>query len=154
MSLKLEFVNIHLDSCAFDPKYSPEDKAAETILRLCKEQKLNYTIAHSVLKEIEHPNTPSCVKREAASTIFTIVTTLTNDEEILKQKIWDILVGNGSRSKMKQDAIHVFEAHKYGAYFITTDERILKKRSQIEKISNVKIMSPSELVLLIGLSIS
>lgn len=53
--------NNFIDSCAFDPKYEPEDKASIAIFQLYKEGKLLIQIAHSTQKEIEHPNTPAWV---------------------------------------------------------------------------------------------
>ena len=121
--------NIFLDSCAFDPKYSPEDTAALHLFELYKNAILRLQIAHSTQKELEHPNTPKWVKSEAATLIFTIETSLTSEEMKAKDNILRILAGNGKPEKMLQDAQHIFEAQKYGAYFVTTDERILKKRA-------------------------
>ncbi len=47
---------------------------------------------------------------------------------------------------MEQDANHVFEAHKYGGYFVTTDSRIIKKRTRLGKICNAIIVKPCELI--------
>jgi len=56
--------NIFLDSCAFDPKYSPEDQASQEIFQRHKSDELRtLDIAHSNLKEIDHPNTPDWVKK-------------------------------------------------------------------------------------------
>ena len=113
--------------------------------------KLNLVIAHSTMKEIEHPNTPNHVKALAQDRIFTIPTSLTDIEFRIKQAIWDILTGNGKPENMKADAEHVFEAHKYASYFITTDDRILKKREELEKMGmSCWILSPSELVTIVN----
>lgn len=65
----------------------------------------------------------------------------------MKQAIWDVLTGNGKPEKMKADAEHVFEASKYGSYFITTDRRILDKRDDLSKIGvSCWIILPSELL--------
>ena len=48
--------------------------------------------------------------------------------------------------KMEKDAEHVFESHKYGGYFVTNDHRILAKREEILKISNARILRPTELL--------
>ena len=50
--------NNFLDSCAFDPKYSPQDVASQKIFELYKNGEMVLNIAHSNQKEIEHPNTP------------------------------------------------------------------------------------------------
>lgn len=138
--------NNFLDSCAFDPKYSPEDAASQKIFELYKNGEMVLNIAHSNQKEIEHPNTPDWVKTEALGMIYTIETSLTNGEQQQKQEILNILAGNGNPEKMKKDAEHVFEAGKYGGYFITTDERILKKKPDLEAICSAIIVKPSELL--------
>lgn len=136
-----------LDSCAFDPKYDPEDKAAYTLHKLKKEGVINLEIAHSTLKEIDHPNTPRWVKMLALRMIFTIETNLTRQEKDLIKKIEKILAGNGKIENIKEDARHIFECQKYGYDFITTDNGILNKRKQIQKaLGTTKIFKPSELV--------
>ena len=63
-------VNNFIDSCAFDPKYSPEDKASQEIFQRSENDEINLIIAHSNQKDIAHPNTPEMVKREANKLIF------------------------------------------------------------------------------------
>ena len=137
---------IFIDSCAFDPKYSPEDQAALRLFELSEKGDLILNIAHSTQKEIEHPNTPGWVKREANKLIYTIETALIPDEQNRKVKILRILAGNGKPEKMVKDAEHVFEADKYGSYFVTTDERILKKEKELKGVVSVHILKPSELL--------
>ena len=57
--------NIFIDSCAFDPKYTPEDIASERLFQLYEAGEINLVIFHSNIKELEHPNVPPAVKREA-----------------------------------------------------------------------------------------
>lgn len=149
MALNPYYANIFIDSCAFDPKYEPEASAAEEIFRRHEKEEVSLVIAHSTMKEAEHPNTPRRVKAAALAQIFTIETNLTPPERNKKQEIWDLLTGNGKPEKMKQDAEHVFEAHKYGGYFVTTDERILKLRDKLHKISNAHIVKPTEVISLL-----
>jgi hypothetical protein len=42
-----------LDSCAFDPKYAPEDTASEEIFKRYNDGQLVLNLAHSNQKEIE-----------------------------------------------------------------------------------------------------
>jgi hypothetical protein len=145
--------NIFLDSCAFDPKYSPEDQASQEIFQRHKSGNLiSLDIAHSNLKEIDHPNTPDWVKREAINLIRSIQTGLTPNEIYEKSEILRILAGNGNPAKMVDDADHVFEASKYGGgYFITTDKKILKKRDELEKICSAIIVKPSEFLKILAM---
>jgi len=135
-----------LDSCAFDPKYSPEHEASEKLRRLSDEGVIVLNLAHSNQKEIAHPNTPDWVKREAAGHTYSIETSLTHSEIKQKAVINSILAGNGMPEKFAADATHVFEAGKYCGYFITTDERILKKKAQLEKVCAAVIVKPSQLL--------
>lgn len=139
--------NILIDSCAFDPKYGKEADASETIL---ENNDLNLMIAHSTQKEINHPNTPKKVKTMANERIYTIQTNLTPGEQREKQQILAILTGAGKPENMRQDAEHIFEAYKYGSYFVTTDSRILKKREKLRSVGiDCEIVLPSELLALV-----
>lgn len=139
-------VNIFLDSCAFDPKYSPEDQAAQNLFLLKEKGDLILQIAHSTQKEIEHRNTPGWVKQESSGLIYTIETSLTDSEGKVKAQILRTLAGNGKLENVSQDAQHVFEAAKYGSYFVTTDQRILQKRRELYSLCDVDIVKPSELL--------
>jgi hypothetical protein len=136
--------NSMLDSCAFDPKYSPEHECALELHRLFSENDLPLLIAHSTKKELEHPNTPRWVKAEAAARINSLKTTRTAGELSQLKQIHTILTGNGRPEKYLQDAEHVFEANKYGSYFVTTDRRILVKSEDLSEVVAVKILLPSE----------
>jgi hypothetical protein len=107
-------------------------------------------IAHSTQKEIEHPNTPRWVKQESSGLTYTIETSLTDGERKVQALILRILAGNGKLDNVFQDAQHVFEAAKYGSYFVTTDQRILQKGSELHSVCNVNIVKPSELLEISG----
>lgn len=77
--------NIFIDTCAFDPKYSPEDKAAMDLFELYEKGKIILNIAHSTQKEINYPNTPGWVKQQARSQIYTIKTRLTDIEKRVEE---------------------------------------------------------------------
>ncbi|SRR5258708_18189181 len=138
--------NNFLDSCAFDPKYSPEDEAARHIRAMGSDGKVILVLAHSNQKEIDHPNTPPDVKREASTMQFTIETSLTPAERDRKGAIHAILTGNGRPEKYAADSTHIFEAGKYGGYFVTTDARILSKKVELERASRAVILKPTEWV--------
>ena len=87
--------NCFIDSCAFDPKYNPEDEASYEIFRLFKDGELLIQIAHSTQKEIHHPNTPAWVKREALNLIYTLPVQLIESEIRKLREIEIILAGNG-----------------------------------------------------------
>lgn len=136
--------NCFIDSCAFDPKYGPENEASNEIFGLYKDEKLLIQIAHSTQKEIDHPNTPASVKLEALNLIYTLPVQLNEGEVRILRGIETILAGNGKIENITQDARHVFEAQKYGSYFITTDSRILDRADKLRSAFNVTIVKPSE----------
>ena len=136
--------NSFLDTCAFDPKYAPDDEAAREIHRIAKDGSISVLLAHSNQKEIEHPNTPEDVKREARAMIYTVETALTPGERTQKAEIHRILTGNGKPDKYAADAAHVFEAGKYIGYFITADRRVLGRRDELRNVSPAIVLTPSE----------
>jgi hypothetical protein len=141
--------NTLIDSCAFDPKYEPETSAARRLFELSEKHALPLLIAHSTLKEVEHPNTPKWVKHEAQSRIFTVNVQRTEEEDSLIAKIESVLAGNGKVENIKQDARHVFEAQKYGSYFITTDNRILARSTTLADLCPIQVLRPSEFLNLV-----
>ena len=136
--------NSFIDSCAFDPKYHPEDQAAEELLNLNRRDNPFLIIAHSTEKEIDHPRTPSTVKAEARGMIRSVNVQLTPPEQQRLHQIEQVLAGNGEIENIRQDARHIFECQKYGSYFITTDERILKRKNALLQLCGVSILKTSE----------
>ena len=139
-----------IDSCAFDPKYNPEDKAALNLFKLKEQGIINLEIAYSTLKEINHPHTPDWVKKKASEMIYTKEVGLTSSEIKHLHDIENILAGDGKIENIKEDALHIFECQKHGDYFITTDKRILKKRDALRKLYSLMICKPSEFLDLIN----
>ena len=136
--------NTFIDSCAFDPKYSPEDESSREIFRLYAEEQLGLVIAHSNLKELEHPSTPDWVKAEARASIYTIKTDRTPNELTLLNAIHAQITGNGKPEQMRSDAEHLYEATKYGSYFVTTDKRLLRHTSELLKLCGLNVVLPSD----------
>lgn len=132
-----------LDTCAFDPKTEPEASCAREIFQLYEAAKVRLVLSHTNQKEMEHPNTPAEVKREVASMIFTTPVSLTAQEKQLLSKIHLLLTGNALPSAHWADANHIFESIKYVGCFITTDKRILSKKTELEGMG-AKILTPCE----------
>lgn len=136
--------NVYFDSCAFDGGDEQEQAASIESRELYEEHGHGVEIVHSVAKEIDYPSTPQWVKDIAQGLIYTIEVDLTAPEQEQLADIEKIIVGNGSLDKMQSDCRHVFEAQKYGRYFVTTDKRLLKKAGQIRPKYNLYIIKPSE----------
>jgi predicted nucleic acid-binding protein len=136
--------NVYFDSCAFDGGNEQEKNASIRSRELYGESGREVEIVHSVAKEIDYPKTPQWVKGIAEDSISTIEVELTVSEREQLADIEAIIVGNGSLEKMTSDCRHIFEAQKYGRYFVTTDKRLLKKAGQICSKYNLYIVKPSE----------
>jgi len=132
-----------LDSCALGT-LGVEYDAATKILELANAERISIITTYGVIDELSHPSTPQRVKDISARMIFTICTERTQEEEQKFQKIHDEMTGDGKPEKYAADANHIFEAGKYGRYFVTNDERILKRREKLNQLSGVFIVRPSE----------
>lgn len=141
--------NTLLDSCAFNPPNSAEQQAAEELFQLHREDDLDIAIAHTAKREIEHPNTPQWVKREASAKIFSLQVQLTQQEQLMKTELHALIAGNGKAEKYAPDAEHIFEAQKYGSYFVTADGRLLDKATEVHALCGVVIMLPSAFLRLV-----
>lgn len=143
---------ISLDSCAFDPKYWPENEAAKKILELEEREVLDILKPYSVEEEINHPNTPSKVKEDAGRMIYTVKANELNVFQIQRLKeIESILEGNSKTGKMRKDAQHIFECARASVqHFITVDKGILKKNNEIKKLCGIEVLTPSEFLRLLS----
>lgn len=84
-----QYTHTFIDSCAFDPG-GEEECASRRIL-----DKWQYVVvAHSVQKEVDHPNTPSDVKRMAKALVYTIDAELTPELAAKREEIRNLIEGN------------------------------------------------------------
>ena len=136
---------VYFDSCAFDGGDEREQHASIKARKIFEENGGIINIVHSVMEEIEDSYTPQSVKGIANNSIYTIEVELTQQEEADLKDVEAIIVGNGNLEKRKADCRHVFEAQKYGRYFVTTDKCILKHGNAIKKrFSTLFIIKPTE----------
>ncbi len=140
---------VYYDSCAFDGGEKTEQEASIKARGLFEKNGGNIKIVHSVMKEIEFPHTPQWVKDIADNSIYTIEVHHNQQETTELRDVEKIIVGNGNIEKRKADCRHVFEAQKYGRYFVTTDNGILKHSSKIKNRFNLFIIKPSEFLTII-----
>ncbi|MCL1126948.1 hypothetical protein [Shewanella surugensis] len=136
--------NVYFDSCAFDGGNEVEQEASLKARELFEDNERYVEILHSVAKEIDFPNTPQWVKSESVDLIYTIEVELTQLEIEQLRQVEILVVGNGSIDKMRSDCRHIFEAQKYGRYFVSTDKRILKKSGEIKSNFGLYVIKPSE----------
>lgn len=134
------YTHSFIDSCAFNPG-GPEEAASRRILAKWP----NIIVAHSVQKELEHPNTPDDVKQLARGFIYTIETEITPQLRAMRDEIRTLIQGNAKPGKHKGDAEHLFELAKHGGgYFVTTDQRLLGREDELFKRYFITTIKPSE----------
>ena len=134
------YAHAFIDSCAFDPGGS-EERASRRILNRVP----SVIVAHSVQKEVDHPNTPADVKTLAQSQIYTKATGDVPDLTKRKQQVRLLIQGNAKPGKHDGDAEHIFELHKFGGgYFITTDDRLLSLSEKLFDQFSVTTIKPSD----------
>lgn len=138
------YSNNLIDAHVLDRTGGPEDAVVDEILALADDGKFCVMLPYSVQSEIQHPNTPKDVKQRAAELLFTGRVQLTADEGEQHRKVREILQGDAKPGKHDSDAFHVVEASKYGGYFITNDQRILRKASAIRHVVSIEIVTPTK----------
>ncbi len=133
-----------IDSCAFDPKCSPQSESSLEIFQLHEANEILLQIPYPAEKEINHPHTPEWVKKKALEFVYTIETSLTFEEKKLLAIIEAILSNGGKIDNIKNDARNIFEAQKDSASFITTDKRLLGKQVALKEACSIALYLPSE----------
>ncbi len=140
------YFNSLIDANVLDQLGGPDDAVVDQILALAEDCKVSLMLPHSVKAEIEHPNTPADVKQRALPFIYTEPVSLTAAEVQRHQQVRDLVRGNAKPGKHDRDADHMVEAAKYGGYFITRDQRLIRKRSEITRVlgQGFAIVTPME----------
>lgn len=134
------YTNTFIDSCAFDPG-GIEEVTSRRIL----EKWPNVIVAHSVQKELYHPNTPEDVKRMGNELVYTIESELTPELMRKRDEIRTLIRGNAKPGKHKSDADHLFELYKLGGgYFVTTDVRLLSHSDTLFREYFITTIKPTE----------
>lgn len=148
-----QYTHSFIDSCAFNPIDVKEGESSRRLLEEADENGFMLVVAHSVQKEVDHPNTPDDVKRLATQTIFTLPTSLTAEELEKREEIRGILRGNSKPGKHEADADHIFELYRYGGgYFITTDSRLLSKSEELFNRYFVTTIKPTEFEMVLNIN--
>jgi hypothetical protein len=123
--------NVTIDANALDRDGSTRDKLVNRLLELSAAGTITLMVPKGVRIEMQHPHTPAHVRDAGLSQIFTIQTGLTAQEQALRRLIEQELQGDAKPGSHAADADHLFEANKYGGYFITHDKRILDRTSKL-----------------------
>jgi len=133
------FGNNLIDANVLDQTGGQEDSAVTEILRLNGELAFSLFLPYSVQAEIEHPNTPTHVKRQASQPLFSMEVQLTGQELTKHEKVRALIQGNAKAEQHAKDAFHLVESAKYGRHFITNDGRLLKKAGEIWEMLQLRV---------------
>jgi hypothetical protein len=127
-------VNVLFDANAFD-RGTGDGADIDRLLALKADGKIKLIAPRGVRQETQHSHTPASVRDVVSLQIFSLPVGLNSGERQELNCIRAILQGNASPGKHDDDARHVFEAAKYGGYFITHDRRINQtKRRELEAV--------------------
>jgi hypothetical protein len=129
--------NIFADANAVDKPAGDVDRARDVdrLLQLWGGENIRVLLPRGVLVEIQNPKTPQAVRDATMGAIFTLSVGLTADEQRTRATIRAELQGNALSAKHAADADHLAEAAKYGGgYFITHDERVLKRSGRLRDV--------------------
>jgi len=143
----LYFPKIFFDANSFYPPQEKEKIAMTELEKIIyRTEDITLEIPYSVRNELS--KAPKWIQTKISQSIYTLPRNLVDEEKKTQREILLLLFGTLQNLKGNQinDAIHIFEAQKYGCrYFVTLDKKhILSKRTDIEKRFNLKIVTPSE----------
>ena len=93
---------------------------------------------------MKHPKAPEWKQRIARYSMQTVRIPLTSQEEEQLRRIEKIMLGNSKAPKRKPDCLHVFEAQKYGRFFVSSDDHIYPYAEAILNEFDLYIVRPTE----------
>jgi predicted nucleic acid-binding protein len=137
-------VNNLVDANILDDAADGQDAAVREIVRLAETRQITLLLPYSVRNELSDPNTPAHVRRAADQFLFSIEVELTNEERARIERVITAAKGDADEKNIRTDLFHICEAAKYGGYFITRDKRLLKRRSIVQSMLQVDLVTPSE----------
>ncbi len=140
------YYNTLIDANVLDAKIGADAAIVGEILDLAMDGVISLMLPYSVKDEIDHPNTPVHVRECAQGLIYTIPVGLTESERQLHRKVLALVQGKAKPGRHERDTLHMVEAHKYGGgFFLTYDERLLKKAAEIRSLlPQMLIVTPTE----------
>jgi hypothetical protein len=125
---------VAIDANALNRDGGDHDALVDRLLKLSSACAINLIVPQGVRREILDPRTPDHIQEDTRPLIFTTSVGLTAGE---RQKLCLTeaeLQGNARSGRHAADARHLFEAAKYAGYFITHDQRILKRAGNLQTV--------------------
>ena len=122
---------VAIDANALNRDGSAHDGLVYRLLALSSAGTIRLLVPKRVREEILDPRTPAHIQEAALPQIFSYSVGLNSDEQRRHRIITQELQGNAKPGKHEADADHLFEAAKYGGFFITHDARILTRAGRL-----------------------
>jgi hypothetical protein len=122
---------VAIDANALNRDGSAHDKLVDRLLSLSAAGTIRLLVPKGVREEILDPRTPSHIQEAVLPQVFSYRVGLNAEEQRRHRIITQELQGNAKPGKHEADADHLFEAAKYGGYFITHDDRILSRAGRL-----------------------
>jgi hypothetical protein len=141
------YAGIRVDAHFFDDGIAPEERqAADRLIDLAEALTISMAIPHTVRTELDHPNTPISTKARAARLVYTLNTGMADYGRL--SMVQTVMQGNAGAGKHHKDAAHLYDSALWQcAYFVTCDERILKKQNELRAIvSDLWVVRPTEMI--------
>jgi hypothetical protein len=137
MTREPKYCQNFFDANAFNRNDPQDGPRVDRLLALAEQRKFSLIMPHTVQTEIKDPRTPTNVQRDAMAQIFTLPTEKTAHEAEQARKILAVMRGKAtSPGKHEADAAHIADLDKHGGgYFITHDERLLKKQVELANVA-------------------
>jgi hypothetical protein len=126
--------NVAIDANSLDRLDADRAAGVDRLLELRDAARITLIVPKGVRLEFQHPATPRPVREAGSSQLFTVSVGLNPEELRQRCEIERELQGNAKPCKHRADADHLFEAAKYCGYFITHDDRILRRAGKLRRI--------------------
>jgi hypothetical protein len=126
--------NVAIDANALNRDGSTHDALVARLLDLYAAGTIRLMLPKGVREEIQDLRTPAHIRAATTPMIFSYSLGLNSEEQRKRRLIEQELQGNAKPGKHAADADHLFEAAKYGGYFVTHDQRILGRSSNMRNL--------------------
>jgi predicted nucleic acid-binding protein len=141
------YAGVRVDANFFHDDIAPDERlAANRLIELAEASELSIVIPHTVRSELDHPNTAAATRARAARLVHTLDTGMGN--RVRLRLVQGVMQGNAQPGKHHKDAAHLYDSALWHCgYFVTCDERILKKQAELRAVvPDLWVVRPTEMI--------
>jgi hypothetical protein len=129
-----------------------QNAEVETVL---ESEHVQCLLPHSVCTEASRSESPASVRAAVSRFLYTLGVPLTQPERSEMQQFVAAHRGDASPQNIDDDLSHVWETAKYGGrFFVTSDQRLLKRADAILAYKGVMLVTPERAVEMHGVMVS